>query len=174
METIIDIFDVLSLLSASASIILAVIAIILSILFYRWSEQSNKDSHRLSIEIEYNTKKIETLFDRFYSDTFGLMKNNYEAMQNKFLGLPISSGDSSQTDQEQLETIISSIILKVKICSKDNILQALERMKTIKKYNIDEVNIAINTLEKDGAIFLNENMISIALPSTTVQDSGKM
>jgi len=76
--------------------------------------------------IENNTKKIEALFEKFYSDTFGLMKSNYEAMQHKFLGPPISSGDSSQTEQEQLETIISSIMLRYKISSIEGIIHSIE------------------------------------------------
>ncbi len=171
MDTSLTTFDIFSLISSIASIILAVVAIVLSILFYRWSEIANKDTQRVAGGIENNTKKIESLFDKFYSDTFGLMKSNYEAMQNKFLGLPISSGDSSQTDQEQLETIISSIMLRVKITTTEGIVHAIENTRSSKKYNIDEINLAIKSLEHKGSIFLKDHLISIASQKTG-QDEG--
>lgn len=171
METSLTTFDIFSLISSIASIILAIVAIVLSILFYRWSDIANKDTQRVAGGIENNTKKIEALFDKFYSDTFGLMKSNYEAMQSKFLGPPISSGDSSQTDQEQLETIISSIMLRVKISSIEGIIHAIENSRSARKYNLDEINLAIKSLEYKGSIFLKDSLISIASPKTG-QDEG--
>lgn len=171
METSLSTFDIFSLISSIASIILAVVAIVLSILFYRWSDIANKDTQRAAAGIENNTKKIEALFDKFYSDTFGLMKSNYEAMQSKFLGPPISSGDSSQTDQEQLETVISSIMLRVKISSIEGIVHSIETSRSAKKYSHDEISLAIKSLETKGSVFLKDNLVSIAAHKTG-QDEG--
>jgi len=172
METSISTFDIFSLISSIVSIVLAIVAIILSILFYRWSETSNKDSQRISAGIENNTKKIESLFDKFYSDTFGLMKSNYEAMQSKVLATPISSGDSAQTDQEQLETTISAIVLRVKIISIEGIVHSIENIKSVKKYTSEEINLAIKSLEQKGSVFMKDNLISIAFTNKTQDDGG--
>lgn len=171
METSLSTIEIFSLISSIASIILAVVAIVLSILFYRWSETANKDSQKAALGIENNTKKIEALFDKFYSDTFGLMKSNYEAMQSKFLGPPISSGDSSQTDQEQLETIISSIMLRIKISTLEGIVHSIENSRSVKKCNHEEISLAIKSLEAKGVIFLKDNLISIASHKSN-QDEG--
>jgi hypothetical protein len=173
MKTDPALMEILSLISSITSIVLAIIAIILSILFYRWSDVSYKETQKISSGIDSNTKKIESLFDKFYSDTFGLMKNNYEAMQHRILSEPISSGDSSQTDQEKLETVISSFILRVKTCTAEGINLALENLHPKKRYSFEEVNVALQSLEVKGSILIKDNLISIATPSGNRQDEGK-
>lgn len=82
-----------------SSILLAIVAITLSILFYVWSRKSNEDIQKTSIHIDHNTEKIEKLFDRFYTDTFGIMKGTIAAMQKSVF----PDGDSESESIGNLE-----------------------------------------------------------------------
>ncbi|WP_294237338.1 hypothetical protein, partial [uncultured Chryseobacterium sp.] len=64
-ETIstISTFDLFNLIAAISSIILAIFALVLSIIFYKWSDKSNKEIVSVARAIDNNTKKIENLFD---------------------------------------------------------------------------------------------------------------
>jgi preprotein translocase subunit YajC len=166
-------FESVSFVVAIVSIILAVISLIFSILFYRWSEKSNKQTFELSKGIENNTKKIEGLFDRFYSDTFGLMKSNYEAMQSSIFNTPISSGDSSQTAEEQIESIIIALISKSKFLTRETVCHFFDQVHPQKKLTHKEINLKIDNLSKNNSIYINGNMISISSEQESENDGGE-
>ncbi|MAD96825.1 MAG: hypothetical protein CMB99_05795 [Flavobacteriaceae bacterium] len=154
------------------SIILAILSLVFAILFYRWSEKSNKQTFELSKGIENNTKKIEDLFDRFYSDTFGLMKSNYEAMQSSFFNQPISTGDSSFTEEEQVENIITSMLVKTKISTRENICHFIDKVYPKKGLKHSDINKAIDLLHTKEIVYINENLISIATTKESSSDEG--
>jgi len=155
-------FESISFTVGIASIILAIISLIFSILFYRWSEKSNRQTFELFNGIENNTKKIEGLFDRFYSDTFGLMKSNYEAMQSSIFKTSLSSGDSSQSNEEQNETILYSMIIKAKVLTRDAVCHFMDSLYPQKMLSHEEINAIIDKLYAEKKIFLNENIISLS------------
>ena len=78
-----DTLTLFTIILAVTSIVLAVVSLVLSILFYVWSKRSNEDIQKSAIHIDHNTAEIQKLFDRFYSDTFGIMKNTVIAMQTR-------------------------------------------------------------------------------------------
>ena len=166
-------FESISFTVAIASIILAIISLIFSIMFYAWSDRSNKQTFELSKGIENNTKKIENLFDRFYSDTFGLMKSNYEAMQSSIFDKPISSGDSSQTDEEQVESIIVSLIAKTKVSTRETVCHFFDKLYPQKKLSHNEINTKIDNLANKNDIYINQNMISISNTQEPESDDGQ-
>ncbi len=84
------------------SIVLAIVAIVLSILFYVWSRTSNIEIQKAANHIDHNTEKIEKLFNKFYTDTFGIMKATITAMQNRvFADADADSGIISTNEKIQ-------------------------------------------------------------------------
>lgn len=154
-------FESISFTVSIASIILAIVSLIFSILFYRWSEYSNKEALKNSLTIENNTKRIQELFDRFYQDTFGLMKNNYEIMQSNFFNNSYSSGDSTYSNKEQLEDVIISFITKSKVVKIEEVSSFVTKNYSHLKTNTNDISDSINELVIKNIIFSNNNMLSV-------------
>ena len=91
------------------------------------------------------------------------MKSNIEAMQHQLYN-PASfpSGDSGLNQDEYIEESILSIIIKSKVVTRESICFFFTKMKNQKP--IDEIKIieAIERLHKNGAIYTNQNLISIS------------
>ena len=162
-------FESISFTVSIASIILAIVSLIFSILFYRWSEKSNKEALKNSLTIENNTKRIQELFDRFYKDTFGIMKSNIEVMQTSiFNNTSISSGDSSYSIKEQLEDVIISFITKSKIVKLEDLNIFISQNYSHLKSNSENITVCVNDLIARKIIFSNSNILSI---NTQVEQS---
>ena len=76
-----DIINAASVVSSIASLILAIIAIWLSFVFYRMGSQASESTNKASAEIHESVGKLEQLFSRMYSDTFTMMKDTVSNMQ---------------------------------------------------------------------------------------------
>ena len=72
--------DLINLIASLSGIILAIVSLVLSILFYRWSDITSRNIVSVSQTIDSNTKKIEQLIDKLYSDAFGIIKESNHAM----------------------------------------------------------------------------------------------
>jgi len=73
--------ELISLIASLSSLILAVIAIWLSITFYRMSSQIGEDIKDAAKGISANVERLEKLFDRLYSDTFSMVKDTVSDMR---------------------------------------------------------------------------------------------
>jgi hypothetical protein len=73
--------DVVGLVSAVVSIALAVFAIWQSMVYYRWSNAAQQDAERSATAIGASVKKLEDLFDRLYSDAFGMLRETHTDMR---------------------------------------------------------------------------------------------
>ncbi len=161
-KDIMSTLDLINLIAALSSIILAILALVLSIVFYKWSDKSNKEIVTVAQAIDSNTKKIENLFDRLYNDTFGMMKSNVEAMQKQlYHNYNFSSGDSSLNEPEILEESLLSIVSKSKLVTKESITVFIQRLHP--KNNFSDIAIldAVKRLEDKGSLFVKENIITI-------------
>lgn len=74
-------YQMISFLSNMASLILAVLAIVLSIMFYKMSDKASSDLKDAAKEIAANVDRLEKLFDRLYSDTFSMVKDTVTDMR---------------------------------------------------------------------------------------------
>lgn len=72
-----------SFVAAIVSIILGVYAIWLSIVFYRMSVAASAKLDKASSDVADNVRRLETLFDRMYSDTFSLVRDTYADMRRE-------------------------------------------------------------------------------------------
>jgi hypothetical protein len=69
--------EAIGLVASVVSIALAIFAIWQASTFYRWSDAAAKEGRDSARDIRASVERIEKLFDTFYSDTFGLMKDTY-------------------------------------------------------------------------------------------------
>jgi hypothetical protein len=94
--------ELFSIISSIFSIILAVLSITLSMIFFRWSDKVNKEAQQATQKIESTSEKIEKLFDKLYTDTFGLMSSIVTGMKNSVF--PENADSSSRTKTEDQKT----------------------------------------------------------------------
>lgn len=73
--------DVVTLIAALASIIIAMIAIWLSIVFFKMSSANSEVIKESSKDIGSNVNKLEKLFEKLYADTFSMMRDTYSDMR---------------------------------------------------------------------------------------------
>jgi cytoskeletal protein RodZ len=66
---------ILSIVSLVVTAILGVGAVWLSIVFYRWSTEAEKEAVKASRDISAAVDRLEKLFDKLHSETFTLMKD---------------------------------------------------------------------------------------------------
>ncbi|WP_345767470.1 hypothetical protein [Chryseobacterium endophyticum] len=172
-ETIstISTFDLFNLIAAISSIILAIFALVLSIIFYKWSDKSNKEIVSVAQAIDNNTKKIENLFDRLYSDTFGIMKSNVEAMQRQLYDFKTSEGDSSLNNLEIIEENITSMLSKSQSINKELIYLFIQKIFPSKGISNNEVDTALQNLISKGTISINQNLIILISKDSLVEES---
>ena len=73
--------DVISLLASIASLVLAVVAIWLSIVFYRMSTAASGATTEAAKGIAASVDRLEKLFDKLYADTFSMMRDTVTDMR---------------------------------------------------------------------------------------------
>lgn len=76
-----DAISMIGFLSNITSLILAVLAIVLSILFYKMSNTASSNLKDAAKEIAANVERLEKLFDRLYADTFSMVKDTVTDMR---------------------------------------------------------------------------------------------
>jgi hypothetical protein len=76
-----SIHDLISLVASIASLILAVIAIWLSLYFYRESSRLSESTQEAAKGIAASVQKLEALFNSLYADTFSMMRDTLGDMR---------------------------------------------------------------------------------------------
>lgn len=175
IESVFTVFNIVAFIASLVSIIIAIVAFVMSILFYRWADKSSKNIENVSQEIRDNTKKIEIIFDKLYSDTFGIMKSNIEAMQTSCFCQPISSGDSSQSSDDQLDSMIYSILVKSNGVTEYDLCLLFSDFYKGAGYKNADIHDAVNRIMKAKKCYLNDRkqLISLSLSHGNSSDGGK-
>lgn len=73
--------DVMGMTASIASLVLAVIAIWLSVVFFRMSSQLSESTKEAAKGIGASVERLEKLFDKLYSDTFSMMRDTVTDMR---------------------------------------------------------------------------------------------
>ena len=94
--------EIFSIISSVVSIALAIFSIVLSMIFFWWSNKANKEAQQATQKIEYTAEKIEKLFDKLYTGTFGLMSSIVTGMKNSVF--PENADSSSKTKDGDQKT----------------------------------------------------------------------
>jgi len=89
--------DLASLTASIASLILAVVAIWLSVFFYRMSSQLSESTKEAAKGIGASVDRLEKLFDKLYADTFSMMKDTVSDMRKHIWP------EDTQVDDKALE-----------------------------------------------------------------------
>ncbi|WP_328533684.1 hypothetical protein OG836_01455 [Micromonospora zamorensis] len=114
-----DITDVLNLFSAAVSTVLAIVALWLSIVFYRLSSGEAQRSQRSAEEITASVKRLEALFGTMYSDTFTMMKDTVTDMRAHVwrAQIPASSVEPAEGQEvrpvERLDAVREEILKEI-------------------------------------------------------------
>jgi hypothetical protein len=73
--------ETVSLIASIVSVIIGGFAIWLSVTFYRLSNKISEDTKEAAKGISASVDRLESLFDRLYSDTFSMMKDTVSDMR---------------------------------------------------------------------------------------------
>lgn len=65
---------ILSIVSLVVTAVLGIGAVWLSVVFYRWSTEAQKEAVKASTDISAAVDRLEKLFDKLHAETFTLMK----------------------------------------------------------------------------------------------------
>ena len=106
--TALTLFQVISFVASIASLILAVGAIWLSIVFFRMSNEASKATTEAAKGIAASVERLEKLFDKLYSDTFSMMRDTVSDMRKHMWpedGLRATENEAEQKADEKIAEI---------------------------------------------------------------------
>ncbi|KMK77615.1 hypothetical protein [Alkalihalobacillus pseudalcaliphilus] len=123
--------DVFSIIASTVSIVLAILAIALSIVFYKMSKESSNKIESASKDIGSNVKRLDQVFEKMYTDTFGMVKETVSDMRKH-----VYKGNSHVEDKKVEKQINESIAKAVEGFKKDEINK--DDVKDLVLHFIDE------------------------------------
>ncbi len=144
--------DTFSIIVNVLSIVLSVVSLVLSLYFFNQSNKVNRDSERISNDIKNSVGKLESLFDKLYSDTFSMLKEQNNTMQNAFLKTTGNVSNSATSSIDPQHTIIAKIVEHKKITI-DSLCKQCAHL------DINQVKTIITNLNNQGTITLNDDLI---------------
>lgn len=136
--------DVLNIITISISTILSVGAIILSIWFYRESNKQNKETALMQTSIKNAIEKLEHLYDRTYTDTFGALKTQMDAMQKHIFSSSV--GHTNTSEPNQLRLFVLGCITDKATLTIDDLC------KTITGFNKADIQSTVYTFHREGIV----------------------
>ena len=102
------ILDTILLIAAIASLVLAIVAIGIAIVFYRFSNDASKSISTASEQIRANVDRLEKLFDKLYSDTFSIMKDTVTDMRHHIWKVPDEKTEKKDEIDDKIKSQIES------------------------------------------------------------------
>lgn len=125
--------EVASLIASFVSVGIAILAIWLSIVFYRMSTELAKSTQEAAKVISSSVERLENLFDHLYSDTFSMMKDTVSDMRKHIW-----------PDTENKSTDISDIVEKRAQEKIDEVKKEIGKdiSQLLKKQHVTDVNIS--------------------------------
>lgn len=88
--------ELLAFVASISSLILAIGAIWLSIVFFKMSNEASQSTTEAAKGIDASVQRLENLFDKLYSDTFSMMKDTVSDMRKH-----IWNGDDNNDNVEE-------------------------------------------------------------------------
>lgn len=144
--------DTVSIFVNATSIILAIVSLILSLYFFNVSQKTNKESEKIANDIKNTTEKLEQLFDKLYSDTFSMLKNQSDAMQKHLFSVGTINNKPNKTDAELL--IIAKIV-QVRKITVDSLCKEFEDLEK------DRIHKIVEVLKQKGNVDFDGDLICI-------------
>ena len=173
-----DISTWISVITGVCSIILAIVSLIISFVFYRWTDKTNKEMHVLSQSITEKTDYLGKLFDKMFDSTFSLVKEESEAMRNHIFNIN-DVGSVSEEDGVKTIDVLLFIrkggktfdeLLKQFPILEDNLQKILNEL-TYKQfiYKIDDKYIVCQSDETDLYKTMTDEEIDKLWEDSTLQ-----
>ena len=103
--------DVFSIIASVFSIVLGIVAIWLSVLFYKMSDKSSREIENASKSIDSSVKRLDIVFEKMYTDTFGMVKDTVSDMRKYVYK---SNGKEEISEESTSEVLASEIEKKTK------------------------------------------------------------
>ena len=95
--------DALNIALAVTSTALAVLALVLSILFYRWADKAAQESGKSLIELRSAIRSLDQLVSDLRSDSFSLVRSAYTDM-SKLATLGVTRGSDHHVELTEVRT----------------------------------------------------------------------
>jgi len=156
--------DAISITVNITSIILAIVSIGLSLYFFGVSYKANKETTQMSGDIKNSTSNLEKLFDRLYSDTFNMLKNQNDAMQRHIFKTVGDTGDS--IPKQDVELTVISLIIQHRKLTLDTLC------KQIKNSTREKVEEIVNQQKLKGSIDFDGDLITFKNINTSSEASS--
>ncbi len=122
--------EIISLISSIASLIIAILAIWLSIAFFKMSAKASSATTEAAKDIESSVKRLENLFDKLYSDTFSMMKETVTDMRNHIWNNPATDDrDISQELKKEIHEQINKALDASKKSADKNPQEIAEKLQ---------------------------------------------
>ncbi|MEW4290055.1 hypothetical protein [Rossellomorea marisflavi] len=169
--------EVFSIIASVISIVLGVVAIWLSIVFYKMSEKSSKEVERSSNAIDSNVQKLDALFDKMYSDTFGMVKDTVSDMR-KYVYKEDSQSTNTNIVSTEIEKKAKNVVDQALLDFQGDSLSKMDVIKivndvvkkstqVVEDFEKDNINYVMNILEK------HNGKINYGLLITMLENEGK-
>ena len=133
-------------------LVLGIGAIVLSFWFYRESNRQNKETAILNVEIREAVKKLEQLYDRTYTDTFAVLRNQMDAMQKHIFTTPTVG----RTNAQEPDKVRMFVLGCVSQTDKMTIEELCDRMKD---YDNTVVREMVYTIHREGIVAFDGKLI---------------
>ena len=153
---IMDTQVILNIVTIVISTILSVGAILLSLWFYKESNKQNKETALLQTDIKNAIEKLEQLYNRTYTDTFGALKTQLDAMQ-KYI-FHSSVGDTNSSEPNNLRFSILGCVIEQTDLSID------ELCKQVTGFKKNEITETVYKIHREGLVSFDGNKITYLKP----------
>lgn len=124
--------ELVAFIASIASLILAVGAIWLSIVFFRMSNEASKATTEAAKGIDASVQRLEKLFDKLYSDTFSMMKETVSDMRKHIWNVDeesVSSEDEKNKILEEADRKADEKVSEIKSALDKQLNDILNRQK---------------------------------------------
>ena len=108
--------ELISLFSSIAALILAIVAIWLSIVFYRLSSALSAGTTEAAKGINASVEKLENLFDKLYTDTFSMVRETVSDMRKQLWPREPGADDKVAAEIEIITSNTTAEFQPVEIC----------------------------------------------------------
>lgn len=101
---------IIGFVATIASLVLAIGAIWLSVIFYKMSNEASKETTKAAKDIQASVDRLEKIFDKLYSDTFSMMRDTVTDMRQHIWKKPQTEGSGDIiSNEEKINEIKDSI-----------------------------------------------------------------
>lgn len=101
--------NIISVVASLVSLVIGGFAVWLSVTFYRLSNKVSEETKEAAKGISASVDRLETLFDRLYSDTFSMMRETVTDMRNHVWGDKEKDSDIAELIEENSKQKIKEI-----------------------------------------------------------------